>query len=65
MQVTPTTFRFKKNKTGQNETIQNFAKVVTFQKPPILKVDVAKRGKTEWVLFHSVNVLTNVGGTLD
>ena len=36
-----------------------------FQKPPVLRVDLTKCGETEGVLFHSVNVLTNEGGTLD
>jgi hypothetical protein len=50
---------------GRNKTKQNFAKVGTFQKPPVLRVDVIKHGETEGVFFHSVNSLTNEGGTLD
>jgi hypothetical protein len=61
----PNNIPFFLNEMGGNKTTQNFAKVGTFQKPPVLRVDVTKRGKTEGVLFHSVNVLTNEGGTLD
>jgi hypothetical protein len=56
--LTPYDIPFLKNERGRNKTKQNFAKVGTFQKSPVLRVDVTKHGKTE-------EVLTNEGGTLD
>jgi hypothetical protein len=64
-QVTPNDIPFFKNETGRNETKQNFAKVGTFQKPPVLRVDLTKCGETEGILFNSVNDLTNEGGMLE
>jgi hypothetical protein len=61
----PNDIPFFKNETERNKTKQNFTKVGMFQKLPVLRVDVTKRGETEGVLFHFVNVPTNEGGTLD
>jgi hypothetical protein len=64
-QLTPNDIPFLKNETGRNKTKQNFVKVGTFQKLPVLRVDITKYGETEGILFHSVNGLSNERGTLD